>query len=60
MSEVPFKFGFWADKEYHLDRMNLRQLTHAYFQYYAIAAYIGVGLVTTGVATCTSEKPLRR
>src|SRR6478609_2502273 len=49
MSETPFKIGFWSDKEYHLDRMNLRQLTLAYFQYYAIVAYIVVALVSGGV-----------
>ena len=47
MSEAPFKFGFWSDKEYHLDRMNLAGLTRAYFQYYAIAAYID-GLTEPG------------
>ena len=49
MSDVPFKIGFWSDKDYHLDRMNLRQLTVAYFQYYAIVAYIAVVLVAGGV-----------
>jgi sterol desaturase/sphingolipid hydroxylase (fatty acid hydroxylase superfamily) len=48
VSTVPFKIGFWSDKDYHLDRMNLRQLTVAYFQYYAIAAYILVALLTGG------------
>ncbi|MDX2224365.1 MAG: sterol desaturase family protein [Rhodospirillaceae bacterium] len=42
----PLKIGFWSDKDYFLDRMNLRQLTAAYFQYYAIAAYILVALAT--------------
>src|SRR5262249_27088359 len=36
--------------EYHLDRMDLRALTAAYFQYYAIAAYILVALVAGGFA----------
>jgi sterol desaturase/sphingolipid hydroxylase (fatty acid hydroxylase superfamily) len=44
-----FTFGFWSEKEYFLDRMNLRELTAAYFQYYAIAAYIVVSLVTGGI-----------
>ena len=48
MSDIPLKIGFWSDKEYHLDRMNLRQLTVAYFQYYAIVAYIAVALGTGG------------
>ena len=46
----PFKFGFWTDRAYHLDRMNLRELTLAYFQYYAIAAYIVVALTAGGFA----------
>jgi sterol desaturase/sphingolipid hydroxylase (fatty acid hydroxylase superfamily) len=53
VSDIPFKFGFWSDKEYHLDRMNLRELTAAYFQYYAIAAYILVALVSAGVVLWT-------
>jgi sterol desaturase/sphingolipid hydroxylase (fatty acid hydroxylase superfamily) len=49
MTQPAFKIGFWSDKEYFLDRMNLAQLTAAYFQYYAIAAYFAVALVT-GIA----------
>src|SRR5687767_7199181 len=49
MTERVFKIGFWSDKEYSLDRMNLSQLAAAYFQYYAIAAYFVLALVT-GVA----------
>ncbi len=41
-----FKLGFWSDKDYFLDRMNLAQLTAAYFQYYAIAAYLAVTVAT--------------
>ncbi len=50
MSTPAFKIGFWTDKEFHLDRMNLRELTVAYFQYYAIVAYIAVALVSAGLA----------
>jgi hypothetical protein len=39
------KLGFWTDREYHLDKMNLSQLTAAYFQYYAIAAYLFVAFL---------------
>lgn len=42
------KIGFWLDREYFLDRMNLTQLTAAYFQYYAIVAYLAVAVVTGG------------
>ncbi len=38
------KIGFWSDKEYYLDRMDLSGLAEAYFQYYAIAAYIVVAI----------------
>ena len=31
VSDAPYKIGFWSDKDYHLDRMDLRQLTLAYF-----------------------------
>jgi sterol desaturase/sphingolipid hydroxylase (fatty acid hydroxylase superfamily) len=47
---VALKLGFWSDKEYHLDRMDLRALSAAYFQYYAIAAYIVVALAAGGAA----------
>lgn len=40
------KIGFWSDKDYFLDRMNLQQLMAAYFQYYAIAAYFALAAVT--------------
>jgi len=48
VSNPPIRLGFWSDKEYHLDKMNLRELALAYFQYYAIAAYILVAFVTGG------------
>ncbi len=49
MSTGSFKLGFWSEKEYFLDRMNLAELTAAYFQYYAIAAYIAISLATGAV-----------
>ena len=45
-----YKLGFWSDKEYHLDRMDLRGLAAAYFQYYAIAIYFLVALLSGAVA----------
>ena len=50
MANFAPKIGFWTDREYHLDRMGLTELTAAYFQYYAIAAYIVVALVSGGIA----------
>jgi sterol desaturase/sphingolipid hydroxylase (fatty acid hydroxylase superfamily) len=47
---LSFKIGFWSDKEYHLDRMGLADLSAAYFHYYAIAAYLVVALAAGGGA----------
>jgi len=47
---MALKIGFWSDREYHLDRMNLRELAAAYFQYYAIAAYFALAAVTGSYA----------
>jgi len=41
-----YKIGFWSDQDYHLDRMNLAGLAAAYFQYYAIAAYLVLAIVS--------------
>ena len=43
---MALKIGFWSDREYHLDRMNLGELAAAYFQYYAIAAYFALAAVS--------------
>lgn len=43
---MAFKIGFWSDRDYHLDRMNLGELAAAYFQYYAIAAYLALALIS--------------
>ena len=55
VTDAPYKLGFWSDKDYHLDRMNLRQLTLAYFQYYAIVAYIVVALGSGGVVIAATH-----
>lgn len=44
------KIGFWSDRTYHLDKMTLRELVAAYFQYYAIISYIIIGIISTVVA----------
>ncbi len=41
--------GIW-NRRHHLDRMNLRDLVVAYFQYYAIQAYLLFSAVAIGVA----------
>ncbi len=43
---MALKIGFWSDRDYHLDRMNLSELAAAYFQYCAIAAYLALALVS--------------
>ena len=44
-----FRRGFWKKKHY-LNKMTLRELVFAYFQYYSIQAYIAVGLAGIWVA----------
>lgn len=52
------RFGLWKDRKYHLDRMSLRELVVAYFQYYAIQAYILVALVSLGLAVHWMTAPV--
>ena len=51
------KKGFWSERRYHLDKMTLRELVIAYFQYYAIQIYIVVGIAGIGYALST-DAPL--
>lgn len=44
------RLGFWSGKQYYLNKMTLRDLVFAYIQYYAIAAYIVVGIASIVVA----------
>ena len=37
---MPFWSNFWVNQKHYLNRMTLRQLTIAYFQYPAILTYI--------------------
>jgi sterol desaturase/sphingolipid hydroxylase (fatty acid hydroxylase superfamily) len=41
--------GFW-NRRHHLDRMTLRELVVAYFQYPAIIAYLGLAAISAGYA----------
>ena len=50
---MKLKLGFWSDKDYHLDRMDLAGLSAAYFQYYAIAAYFVVA-IASGITVIVS------
>jgi len=42
-----FRPSFWR-REHHLDKMSLRELVIAYFQYPAILAYLALGLAAAG------------
>jgi len=48
VASTPLKGNFWS-REHHLDRMTLRQLIIAYFQYPAIIAYLAGGAIGAGV-----------
>ncbi len=57
MNVVP-RFGFW-NRTHHLDKMTLRELVVAYFQYYAIQAYLLVAAASIYVAVVYPTTPLR-
>lgn len=40
------RYGFWNNQKYSLEKMTLRDLAGAYFRYYAIDAYIAIGVVS--------------
>lgn len=44
------RLGFWKRQKHYLNKMTLRELIFAFFQYYAIQAYLVVGVVSTYVA----------
>ncbi len=48
MTSISVKPGFWR-REHHLDRMNLKQLVVAYFQYPAVIAYLTLAAASIGV-----------
>jgi sterol desaturase/sphingolipid hydroxylase (fatty acid hydroxylase superfamily) len=48
VATISAKDNFWK-REHHLDRMTLRQLIVAYFQYPAIIAYLGGAAIAAGV-----------
>jgi sterol desaturase/sphingolipid hydroxylase (fatty acid hydroxylase superfamily) len=51
MINVPaLKLGMW-NKRHHLDKMTFKELVVAYFQYYAIQAYLLLSLITGYYAT---------
>ena len=42
--------GFWKDRQYHLDKMTLRDLVAVFFQYPAIQVYLALAAVFTVLA----------
>ena len=48
MTSISVKPSFWR-REHHLDRMNLKQLVVAYFQYPAVIAYLLLATAAIGV-----------
>jgi hypothetical protein len=48
VSSVSIKPSFWK-REHHLDRMTMKQLVVAYFQYPAVIAYLLLSVVAIGV-----------
>ena len=44
------RFGFWKKKKHYLNKMTFGELVAAFFQYYAIQAYILAGIAGAYVA----------
>lgn len=47
---MALKLGFWTQRTHYLNKMTLKQLVVAYFQYYAIQAYLALAVVSIFVA----------
>ncbi|MEO0410606.1 MAG: sterol desaturase family protein [Pseudomonadota bacterium] len=52
---MALKLGFWSNKSHYLNRMTLNQLIVAYFQYYAIQAYLLLAAIGIYVAVTTTS-----
>ncbi len=48
----------WFKRKYHLDRMSLRELTVAYFQYPAVQVYIALMTISAAIAFLVGESAL--
>ena len=53
---MPFLNNFWVNRKHHLNRMNLRELTIAYFQYPAILTYIFLLGISTYLALPSDDQ----
>jgi hypothetical protein len=58
VSSVSIKPSFWK-REHHLDRMTMKQLVVAYFQYPAVIAYLLLSVVAIGVWIARPAGPER-
>lgn len=56
---VKAKIGFWSNRSHYLDKMTMRDLVVAYFQYYAIQAYLVAGALATWYAIVSMESLVR-
>ncbi len=52
------KVGFWKRRRHHLDKMTFGELVKAYFQYYAIQAYILVAIGGFAYALTAGAAPI--
>jgi sterol desaturase/sphingolipid hydroxylase (fatty acid hydroxylase superfamily) len=57
VSSVSIKPSFWK-REHHLDRMTMKQLVVAYFQYPAVIAYLLLSVVAIGVWIARPAGPI--
>ena len=51
------RYGFLNNQKYSLEKMTLRELTSAYFQYYAIVSYIIIGIISGIVGVMYVTRP---
>ncbi|MFP2931677.1 sterol desaturase family protein [Pyxidicoccus sp. 3LG] len=51
--------SFWKNRKHNLDRMTLGDLVYSFFTYYAVIAYIAVGLTSLYFAVKWFDSPLR-
>ena len=57
-TEQTLRTGFW-NRSHYLDRMTLKELTVAYFQYPAIIAYLTLAVVSAGVYVWRPAAPVQ-
>lgn len=57
-TEQTLRTGFW-NRSHYLDRMTLKELTVAYFQYPAIIAYLMLAVVSAGVYVWRPTAPVQ-